>query len=95
VTEASPRTVPAFLNPSGPAADERMRYFETQSSTKKGTTSMDKTNLGVALVTGASTGIGRLSPPATSQTVSLYLRIVRSLPLAKVMFQSKSRTLRR
>src|SRR6266496_131755 len=56
--------VPAFLNPSGPAADERTRYFEIQSSTKKGATSMNKTNLGVALVTGASTGIGHATAKA-------------------------------
>src|SRR6266702_709598 len=56
--------VPAFLNPSGPAADERTRYFEIQSSTKKGATSMNKTNLGVALVTGASTGIGNATAKA-------------------------------
>src|SRR6266516_5286754 len=56
--------VPAFLNPSGPAADERTRYLEIQSSTKKGATSMNKTNLGVALVTGASTGIGHATAKA-------------------------------
>ncbi|SCW50813.1 hypothetical protein SAMN02927900_02201 [Rhizobium mongolense subsp. loessense] len=34
------------------------RYFEAQSSTKKEVISINKTNPGVALVTGASTGIG-------------------------------------
>ncbi|HEX9791698.1 MAG TPA: oxidoreductase [Kiloniellales bacterium] len=44
--------------PPGAAADKRPRHFETQSSTKKEVISMNKTNPGVALVTGASSGIG-------------------------------------
>src|SRR5207247_10851541 len=50
--------VAAFVNPSGPSAVERTRYFEIQASRKKGGTSMNTTSLGVARGSGDCTDGG-------------------------------------
>jgi NAD(P)-dependent dehydrogenase (short-subunit alcohol dehydrogenase family) len=59
-------TAVGVLDPAleSPVADEPTRQFETQPSTKKEVISMNQTNPGVALVTGASTGIGRATTKA-------------------------------
>jgi len=54
MTETLPPAIPVF----------QKRDFAMQSSTTKEGISMNKSNLGVALVTGASTGIGRATAKA-------------------------------
>src|SRR5260221_9813067 len=59
MTETLPPAIPVFSKPRNRATGERTRDFETQSNIVRERISMNKTNPGVALVTGASSGIGR------------------------------------